>query len=177
MLHRPLLQSSNLKGEEEFPDNENFPATFMPKASLNTLTALLTNTDPAPGLISSLLTPIIPSIYSLLHALEEHKTSDPTFKASVRGLLETWGRLVGEAEGVASLWLIVDGDGGYWSVDVAGQITRHEEECATCFFDYCDHWFDLSCLVYLSGTPYPSSPQKIWSVQRPPESWISMQTS
>lgn len=124
MLQRPFLQVTR-QSSEFIQDSTS--QEFSPSKALSTIQTLLINTDPSPTLISSLLTPIIPSLYSLLSTLEEHRTSDPALKMTVSGLLSTWGRLVGTEEGIASIWLVIEGEGGYWKVDVAGEVTRIEE--------------------------------------------------
>ena len=91
------------------------------------LETLLVNTDPSPVLISSLLTPIVPSLFALLCKLEKVKIADPAIRATVRGLLRTWGRIVETTEGIATLWLIVQGEGGEWKVDIAGEVVRVAE--------------------------------------------------
>ncbi|GJE84525.1 RTP1-C1 domain-containing protein [Phanerochaete sordida] len=97
-----------------------------PSQAIRTLQTLLSNTDPSPELISHLLTPIVPALYALLWALDSIKTSEPVLRTTVRGLLRTWGRLVDGAEGIATLRLVVDGEGGEWRVDIAGEISRVE---------------------------------------------------
>ncbi|KAI0638028.1 hypothetical protein C8Q77DRAFT_405922 [Trametes polyzona] len=110
-LHNPfLLGSGNLS----------------PSASLKTIQVLLTNTDPSPHLISALLTPIIPSLYSLFACLEQAKVSDPIIRETIKGFLSTWGRLVNSEEVIAAIWRIIDGDVSDWRVDVAGEISRVE---------------------------------------------------
>ena len=98
-----------------------------PDASLRTIQVLLTNTDPSPHLISTLFTPIVPSLYALYGYLDRTKASDPLLRESLKGYLETWGKLVGSAEVMSTLWRIIDGEGGNWRVDVAGTISRTEE--------------------------------------------------
>ncbi|KAJ3558366.1 hypothetical protein NM688_g970 [Phlebia brevispora] len=123
-LQMPFLQ--NLHSLE--PGTSASPGLHMTALqTVRVLETLLTNTDPSPVLISGLLTPIIPSVYALSAKLERVKISDPALKAIVRGLLSTWGRLVETSEGVATVWLIVNGEGGEWQVDVAGEIARVEE--------------------------------------------------
>ncbi|KAJ7904493.1 hypothetical protein B0H14DRAFT_2663092 [Mycena olivaceomarginata] len=94
---------------------------------LSTIMTLVTNTDPSPALISSLLSPIASALYSLLYHLDKVKTSDPSLKEMLRGLLGTWGRVVGATEALAILWSVIDGQGGEWRVDLEGQISRVEE--------------------------------------------------
>ncbi|RPD67330.1 hypothetical protein L226DRAFT_608532, partial [Lentinus tigrinus ALCF2SS1-7] len=113
MLHDPILQGN---GE------------LTVSASLRTIEVLLTNTDPSPTFISTLFTPIVPSLYALYAHLEGAKTADPLLRESLKGFLETWGRLVGSTEVLGTLWRIIDGEGGIWRVDVAGSISRTEED-------------------------------------------------
>lgn len=93
-----------------------------PTSALAMLQVVMTNTDPSPALISTLLTPIVPAFFLIYSRLEGMKLADPAVKASVQGLLGTWGRVIGSQEGIAALWLLVEGEGGEWSVDVAGEI-------------------------------------------------------
>ncbi|KAF7790090.1 hypothetical protein EIP86_001040 [Pleurotus ostreatoroseus] len=122
-LHNPFLQVSNTSGTS----GESKVTQMTALQTVRSLETLLTNTDPSPILISNVLTPIIPPLYSLLSKLEKVKISDPALKLTLRGLLGTWGRLVGVLEGVAAIWLVVNGEGGEWKVDVAGEIVRVEE--------------------------------------------------
>ncbi|KAJ7507767.1 hypothetical protein B0H11DRAFT_2314195 [Mycena galericulata] len=98
-----------------------------PRQALTMIMMLITNTDPSPTLISTLLSPIVSALYALLYHLDQIKTSDPSLKEMLRGLLGTWGRVVGTTEALAILWSVVDGQGGEWRVDLEGQITRLEK--------------------------------------------------
>ncbi|KAJ7744466.1 hypothetical protein DFH07DRAFT_963690 [Mycena maculata] len=98
-----------------------------PRAALSTIMMLVTNTDPSPTLISSLLSPIVSALYSLLYHLDQTKMSDPSLKETLRGLLGTWGRVVGTTEALAILWSVIDGERGEWRVDLEGEITRVEK--------------------------------------------------
>ncbi|KAI0698516.1 hypothetical protein C8T65DRAFT_660439 [Cerioporus squamosus] len=112
MLHDPILRGT---GE------------LSVSASLRIIEVLLTNTDPSPTFISTLFTPIVPSLYTLYSHLEGAKASDPLLRETLKGFLETWGRLVGSTEVLDTLWTIIDGEGGAWRADVAGSISRTEE--------------------------------------------------
>ncbi len=114
------------KGETP-PEMRKSSQNMTPGQVIIILQTLLTNTDPSPAFISSLLTPIIPPLYSLLAKLEEIKTSDPAMRTTLRGFLGTWGRLLGATECAATLWLLVNGEGGEWRVDIAGEISRIED--------------------------------------------------
>ncbi|KAJ7068253.1 hypothetical protein C8F01DRAFT_600334 [Mycena amicta] len=98
-----------------------------PQKALATLTTLVTNTDPSPTLISTLLSPILPALYSLLYSLEKTKATDPNIKETVRGLVGTWGRVIGAPEALDILWSIVAGEGGFWRINLDGEISRTEE--------------------------------------------------
>ncbi|KAI0347118.1 hypothetical protein BDW22DRAFT_498107 [Trametopsis cervina] len=122
-IHKPLLQVDQGLDTEDLTDSAT---TLSPAAALDTLQTLLTNTDPSPTLISGIMTPIVPSLYSLWYSLDKIKSADPAMRAILKGILGAWGRLVGSAEGTATLWLIIDGEGGNWQVDIAGEIRRVE---------------------------------------------------
>lgn len=120
VLHRPLLHSLADKGLVKPSIEHEMTASV----ALTTLQALLLNTDPSPTIISSLLTPIIPSIYSLSSHLFKIKTSSPSLKETVTGFLTTWGRTVTQSEGVNTLWSIISGEGGEWKSNIEGEIER-----------------------------------------------------
>ncbi|KAL7282291.1 hypothetical protein ACG7TL_003761 [Trametes sanguinea] len=115
MLHDPILNGSG---------------DITPAASLKTMQVLLTNNDPSPHLISALLTPIAPSLYSMYACLEQAKVADPVLRETVRGFLSTWGRLVNSEEAISTIWRIIDGQGSDWRVDVAGEISRVDNSAA-----------------------------------------------
>ena len=127
-LHRPLLEVTVLPlRDQDTSSRLTSGITLTPSETIRTLQALLTNTDPSPTLVSSLLTPVIAPLYGLLYALDSVKTSDPAQKTTVRGILRTWGRLADTVEGMAILWSIVDGEGGEWRVSILGDISRVEQ--------------------------------------------------
>ncbi|KAI9001411.1 hypothetical protein BD414DRAFT_519479 [Trametes punicea] len=111
-LHDPILRGSG---------------TISPTASLKSIQVLLTNTDPSPHLISTLLTPIVPSLYSMHACLEQARVSDPLLRETINGFLSTWGRLVNTDEVIATIWRIISGEGSDWRVDIAGEISRVEK--------------------------------------------------
>ena len=120
-LHKPFIHVTQATSRRSHDDE------LTALKSLQAIQSLLVNTDPSPNLISRLLTPIIPPLYALSGTLDEHRTSDPALKASVHGLLNTWGRLIGTEEGSACIWLIVEGEGGYWKVNITGEVTKVEK--------------------------------------------------
>lgn len=127
ILHDPFLRVTpppSLESDENTPAAPSTQGSLLvpltPAAALETLTTILTNTDPAPLLISSLLTRIVPPLHSLLEHLHRTKASDPALKETVRGLLSTWARAVAAGEGGDALWAVIEGSGCDWEVDVAG---------------------------------------------------------
>jgi hypothetical protein len=100
--------------------------------SLTIILSLLINTDPSPDLISFLLTPILPHLYSLSSHLRNKKTADPAVRNSLEGTLVTWGRLVDQSEGLAALWLIIQGEYIDWDSDIAGNFRRTKRFVLCC---------------------------------------------
>ncbi|KAL1755246.1 hypothetical protein FB107DRAFT_213966 [Schizophyllum commune] len=117
ILHRPLLENTS----------DDAPAEATPSSALDRLVALVSNTDPSPELMTMLLSPVASALYSLKYHLDRTKTSDPTLKESVGGLLLTWGRIVSAEQGIDTFWRIVDGEGGHWEADLEGSIKRVEK--------------------------------------------------
>lgn len=75
------------------------------------------------------------SLYALFESLERHKTVDPALREGVRGLLETWGRIVESEEGVAVLWACVENPGSDWAIDIAGEMSiveRYGSSSSSC---------------------------------------------
>ncbi|KAJ3986901.1 hypothetical protein F5890DRAFT_1636144 [Lentinula detonsa] len=110
LLHDPFL-----KGSDKPTDVTT---------ALNDLTILLTNSDPSPELISSLLSPVVRPLYALLFHLDTVKTSDPELKEVVRGLLMTWSRIASTSEAVDILWSILDDEASQWHTDLEGGVQR-----------------------------------------------------
>ncbi len=121
LLHGPILLIT--------PDSSASEKTeaLLPIEAIHVIQTILTNTDPAPNLVSTVLSPVVTSLYALLGFLARVKVVDPTLRESVRGLLVSWGRLVPTDEAVAILWACVDGQGGEWSIDIAGGVRRVEK--------------------------------------------------
>jgi len=135
MIVLPILHKSFSKIPLERPDSSqqkghNVPGSIVsstvyflpPRRAISTLTTILTNTDPSPVLISTLLSPILPPLYAILFYLDGVKTSDPQLKESLKSLLTTWGRVVSLQEVVSVLWTILDDQGGGWETDGEGEI-------------------------------------------------------
>ncbi|KAJ3980001.1 hypothetical protein F5890DRAFT_1558111 [Lentinula detonsa] len=110
LLHDPFLKGSNKPTDVT--------------TALSDLTILLTNSDPSPDLISSLLSPVVRPLYALLFHLDTIKTSDPELKEVVRGLLMTWSRIASTSEAVDILWSILDDEASQWHTDLEGGIQR-----------------------------------------------------
>ncbi|KAG7449381.1 uncharacterized protein BT62DRAFT_964531, partial [Guyanagaster necrorhizus] len=140
LLHYPFLHvtalsnETNSLGQRIDPLSQTSPSVssskLNPNTALTALSTLITNTDPLPTLIATLLSPVIPSLYSLLEHLEHVRTSDPTSRETVRSMLETWGRVVEKEEGVRIIWSIIQNEGGEigWKVNLEGQIHQVDKE-------------------------------------------------
>jgi hypothetical protein len=116
ILHDPLSKvSDEASDDQRVSDQNQLPPT--PVSSLKTLHTLLLATDPSPSLFSSLLSPILPSLYSLHTHLSKMGIADPVLKEDVWTLMRTWGRVVDESEGIRVLWALVeeneDSSGGW----------------------------------------------------------------
>jgi len=132
MLHLPFLRGTSQRGTEQVaPDNPGPPPNplhhMTTTVALSTLVTLIINTDPSPVFISTLLSPIAPALYALLYHLDQIKTSDPSIRESLHGLLATWGRVVSSLEGVDVLSTILDCTGDDWQVDMESQISRSDK--------------------------------------------------
>lgn len=111
-FHRPFQPSSNMESQS----SEELTAMD----SLLALQTFLLNTDPSPQVISVLLTPIIPELYSLHTLYVTNKTADPSIRETIHGLLATWSRVVAPTEVVDGTWKIIFGYGGDWSLSPEG---------------------------------------------------------
>ena len=118
ILHQPFLQVSAVENV-----NSKSSQIPLPSTALSNLVILISNCDPSPELISTLLSPIVHSLYSLLFHLSSQKTADPQLKESVQGLLVTWGKIVDASKALDLLWsLIQNGQRQYWETDLDGSI-------------------------------------------------------
>lgn len=91
---------------------------------ISTLQTILINTDPSPSLLSTVFTPIASALYAILGCLDSKKTTDPALRETVKGLLGTWARVVSAQEVELVCWSIIEGEGGYWKVDIAGEVIQ-----------------------------------------------------
>lgn len=116
-VHQPFLAESEQPGTTD---------------CILTLQTILTNTDPSPTLLSTVFTPIASALYAILECLDSKKTADPDLRETVKGLLGTWSRIVSAQQVERVCWSIIEGEGGYWKIDIAGeviQITRYFLPC------------------------------------------------
>ena len=111
IVHRPFQARS-----QKFELNSRLAALSI-EAALTALTSLIANTDPSPVLISSLLSPIIPQLYTLMEHVEGLRASDPYVVQLCRNTFITWGKIISLDEGVEVLWSIVRGYGGTWRME------------------------------------------------------------
>ena len=96
--------------------------SFLPTSAILTLSTILTNTDPSPELISTLVQPIVPQLYSLYEHLQNSKAVDPVLLETIEGLLSTWARAATRSEAVEILWEIIDGEAWDWDVGEDGDL-------------------------------------------------------
>ncbi|TEB30240.1 hypothetical protein FA13DRAFT_579051 [Coprinellus micaceus] len=114
-LHLPFLRVSH-------PEDESAKLP-LPSTALSNILIFISNCDPSPELISNLLSPIVPPLYSLSFYLGTQKTSDPQLKESVQGLLVTWGKIVDATKANDTLWALVrEGQQQYWKASLDGSI-------------------------------------------------------
>lgn len=85
--------------------------------TLDIISAVLTNTYPSRSLVSSLLSPIIPPLYSLIAQLSSQRVGNPALLDSSKSLFVTWAKIVDLEEAREILWCVVDGQGGVWTVE------------------------------------------------------------
>ena len=118
MLHDPFLKL--VDSSEQKPRN-----TMEPSEALSSISTLISNTEPSPIFISKILSPILASLYLLSYNLAQYKTADPQLKASINGLLLSWGKIVDQPEGVNLLWSILEaGQSSEWKYDADGHLWR-----------------------------------------------------
>lgn len=100
-----------------------------PTAAIQTLSAILTNADPLPELLSVLLGPIAPQLYALGEHLRARAAADPALRETAAGLLATWARAARTEEVVDRLWGIVDGSATAleWGVDDEGDLRVYKK--------------------------------------------------
>ncbi|KAF8655292.1 hypothetical protein AX16_003191 [Volvariella volvacea WC 439] len=115
-LHEPLISTTSSLD----------PSRIKPATALARLAILMANIDPSPQVITSLLSPVVPSLYSLHLHLEKIKTSDPAQKETVHTLIITWGKTTGKEEVLETLQAIIMGQGGYWETNISDGIVRTE---------------------------------------------------
>jgi hypothetical protein len=122
-LHQPFQEV--IEDNVDAISSPSWPSQPTPTAALSMLITLVSNMDPSPNMIMAILSPITPALYSLFHHMEKVKTSNPSLKESLRALLVTWGKIVGQSEGIDTLWhIIVSNEGGSWQVDLEGHIHK-----------------------------------------------------
>ncbi|KAF8524594.1 hypothetical protein BU17DRAFT_74714 [Hysterangium stoloniferum] len=119
ILHRPFLSPPS-PGETEASEATILHLT--PIDSLRTIETFLLHTDPSPTGLSTLLTPILPELYTLLSMYHASKIADPNIKESLQAMLNTWGRVVNSLDAVAGIWKIVSGFGGNWEINPEGSL-------------------------------------------------------
>jgi len=115
LLHKPFLEDPS--------QNENSSVLAVDEA-LDRIIVLLANTDPSPTLIPVLLAPLVPPLYSLLDHLDHVRTSDPSLKDAVKGLIGTWSKIASPTKAVEKLWSLLSTSRMYWQVTLEGSIRK-----------------------------------------------------
>jgi len=119
-IHQPFLQVTGLPPQDDISEQKQLTATDC----ISTLQTILINTDPSPALLSTVLTPIASALYTILGSLDSKKTTDPALKETIKGLLGTWSRVVSAREVEEVCWGVIEGEGGYWKVDIVGEVIQ-----------------------------------------------------
>lgn len=120
MLHDPFLKLVD-------SSEQKLANTTEPSDALSSISTLISNTEPSPVFISKILSPILASLYLLSYNLAQYKTADPQLKASVTGLLLSWGKIIDQPEGINVLWSILEaGKNSEWKYNNDGQLWRFE---------------------------------------------------
>lgn len=127
-IHQPFLRVV----KPSHPDDLAGPEQPRATDCIATLQTILVNTDPSPVLLSTVFTPIAPALYAILMCLDSKKTADPALRETVKGLLGTWSRIVSAQEVEQVCWSIIEGEGGYWKIDIAGEIIQTAEYFFPC---------------------------------------------
>jgi hypothetical protein len=143
IMHEPFLSTKCLPYTETEEETDVASASsasmdartliLTPIKSLHTISTLLTNTDPSPRVISSLLTPLFPSLYSI----HEHfhptrgrsKASDPVVREIILGMITTWAKVVGKEDVVNCLWEVIETEMKRveqysWELDITGELRK-----------------------------------------------------
>ncbi|KAF9534898.1 hypothetical protein CPB83DRAFT_901829 [Crepidotus variabilis] len=123
LLQEPFCDSeyvSPLLGTQQPPKQ-----CLSPREALDSIIALLANTEPSPNLISTLLSSLVPSLYGLYFDISQHKTVDPQLKELVIGLLKSWGKIIESVEGETILWKLVESNKEWdWKFDLEGNLSK-----------------------------------------------------
>lgn len=126
-MHRPLSIASVLESATSMDvaaSGLQVNGSLTASEAVDVIIAFVGNADPSPDVLSSVLSPVLPELYSLWAYLDQSKASDPALKGSVNALLTTWGRIVAGDEGVRQLWSVISGAGGFWRGVDSGSIER-----------------------------------------------------
>ncbi|TFK75938.1 hypothetical protein BDN72DRAFT_891803 [Pluteus cervinus] len=125
ILHSPILNITSIHGTGVNETKSSVDAR--PSSAISRLLILLSNLDPAPHVISRLLSPIVPALYSLLAFLESVKTANPILKEGLTNMLVTWGKVMNPEEGQQVLWRVLSGERGEWQLNPEYGIVRVEK--------------------------------------------------
>jgi hypothetical protein len=131
-FHQPFMSPTTESGLAAPPSGSTSQPTshLTPIEALQTLQTFLLHADPSPAEISTLLTPIVPELYTLASLYRSSKTADPNVRESLNALLSTWGRIVSSSDAIDGLWRIITGSGGNWELSLEGFMRSSKYVCA-----------------------------------------------
>jgi len=132
-LHKPF-HTTHLDSLEE-------ASRLRPRDAVVCIASLISNAEPVPEFISSLLSPIVSDLYMLLFDLERVRTADPELRELISCVLVSWGKIVDKEEAERLLWLIIKGEKeGEWRYTIEGKIWKSASRFGFLneFRDYAD---------------------------------------
>jgi hypothetical protein len=123
-LHGPFKE-----GAESTSHSPSASARMLdsPESAIAAMVAFFANCDPSPSVFSSVLSPVVPALYSIVCVLREKKVVDPLLLDSANGLLASWGRVTDANECVEVLWTVIQDYDDTWRMNEAGYLMRSTE--------------------------------------------------
>jgi hypothetical protein len=164
-LHRPFQDSER----EALVQNPVAVPLASVDTTLSALANFVANCDPAPSLISMIISPVLPALYSISEVLQEHKTADPMLRDSVHGLLMTWGRIIDDEEGATQLLAVAQHYDASWHLDGVGQLSKSSGFARSSFISRvvteCNMQIQLAEQALYVHTRDPASRRQGWRLR------------
>lgn len=88
--------------------------------ALSILLPLLTSTPPTSTIVSAIITPILPQLFSLAVHLTSSRTADPLTRQELQDVLRAWARLADRDVVVKGIWGILTSGRGWGLTDEEG---------------------------------------------------------